>query len=89
MTLELLELARIPDTTSVLGSYEALLDGNGDLLEAKRVRRYSRNQTDAQQGGGNNERSRAAQPGEQSDGRSIRAAHGSRTSSSGCWTRAS
>ena len=51
VTLELLELARIPDTTSVLGSYEALLDGNGDLLEAKRVRRYSRNQTDVQQGG--------------------------------------
>ena len=39
-------------STSVLGSYEAVLDGNGDLLEAKRVRRYSRNQTDAQQGGG-------------------------------------
>ena len=52
VTLELLELARIPDTTSVLGSYEAVLDANGDLLEAKRVRRYSRNQTDAQQRGG-------------------------------------
>jgi hypothetical protein len=52
VTLELLELPRIPDTTSVLGSYEALLDGNGDLLEAKRVRRYSRNQTDVQQRGG-------------------------------------
>ena len=52
VTLELLELARIPDTTSVLGSYEALLDGDGDLVEAKRVRRYSRNQTDAQQQGG-------------------------------------
>jgi hypothetical protein len=54
VTLELLELARIPDTTSVLGSYEAVLDGDGNLLEAKRVRRYSRNQTDAQQqqGGG-------------------------------------
>jgi len=52
ITLELLELARIPDTTSVLGSYEAVLDANGDLLEAKRIRRYSRNQTDAQQGGG-------------------------------------
>jgi hypothetical protein len=51
VTLELLELPRIPDTTSVLGSYEALLDANGDLLEAKRVRRYARNQTDAQQRG--------------------------------------
>jgi hypothetical protein len=51
VTLELLELARTPDTTSVLGSYEAVLDANGDLLEAKRVRRYARNQTDVQQGG--------------------------------------
>jgi hypothetical protein len=46
VTLELVELPRIPDTTSLLGSYEALLDGGGDLLEAKRVRRYARNQTD-------------------------------------------
>lgn len=52
VTLELLELSRIPDTTSVLGSYEAVLDANGDLIEAKRVRRYSRNQTDVQQQGG-------------------------------------
>lgn len=52
VTLELLELARIPDTTSVLGSYEAVLDANGDLVEAKRIRRYARNQTDAQQRGG-------------------------------------
>jgi hypothetical protein len=49
VTLELLELPRIPDTTSVLGSYEAVIDGNGDLIEAKRVRRYARNQTDTQQ----------------------------------------
>lgn len=49
VTLELLELPRVPDTTSVLGSYEARLDKNGDLVEAKRVRRYSRNQTDSQQ----------------------------------------
>jgi gas vesicle protein GvpO len=48
VTLELVELPRIPDTTSVLGSYEAILDANGDLLEAKRVRRYARNQTDTQ-----------------------------------------
>ncbi len=49
VTLELLELPRIPDTTSLLGSYEARLDADGDLLEAKRVRRYARNQTDVQQ----------------------------------------
>jgi hypothetical protein len=46
VTLELVELQRIPDTTSLLGSYEALVDLDGDLLEARRVRRYARNQAD-------------------------------------------
>ena len=49
VTLELLELERIPDTTSLLGTYEATLDGDGNLLDAHRVRRYPRNQYDAQQ----------------------------------------
>ena len=46
VTLELLELPRIPDTTSLLGTYEATLDADGNLLEAHRVRRYPRNQSD-------------------------------------------
>jgi len=46
VTLELLELERIPDTTSLLGSYEATLDGDGNLLGAHRTRRYPRNQSD-------------------------------------------
>ena len=46
VTLELLELPRIPDTTSLLGTYEATLDGDGNLLGAHRVRRYPRNQSD-------------------------------------------
>jgi len=46
VTLELLELERIPDTTSLLGTYEATLDADGNLLGARRVRRYPRNQTD-------------------------------------------
>jgi hypothetical protein len=46
VTLEVLELPRIPDTTSLLGTYEATLDGDGNLLGAHRVRRYPRNQTD-------------------------------------------
>jgi hypothetical protein len=46
VTLELLELPRIPDTTSLLGTYEATLDAKGNLLDARRVRRYPRNQTD-------------------------------------------
>jgi hypothetical protein len=52
VTLELLELERIPDTTSLLGTYEATLDGDGNLLGAKRVRRYPRNQSDPVQRGG-------------------------------------
>ena len=47
VTLELLELPRIPDTTSLLGTYEATLDADGNLLDAKRVRRYPRNQYDS------------------------------------------
>lgn len=46
VTLELLELPRIPDTTSLLGTYEATFDGDGNLLDARRVRRYPRNQSD-------------------------------------------
>jgi hypothetical protein len=46
VTLDVVELPRIPDTTSLLGSYEAKLDGNGNLLEARRLRRYPRNQAD-------------------------------------------
>jgi hypothetical protein len=51
VTLELLELPRIPDTTSLLGTYEATLDANGNLLDAHRVRRYPRNQSDPVQKG--------------------------------------
>ena len=46
VTLELLELPRIPDTTSLLGTYEATLDADGNLVDARRVRRYPRNQYD-------------------------------------------
>ena len=49
VTLELLELPRIPDTTSLLGTYEATLDADGNLLDARRVRRYPRNQIDSVQ----------------------------------------
>lgn len=51
VTLELLELPRIPDTTSLLGTYEATLDGDGNLLDARRTRRYPRNQCDPVQRG--------------------------------------
>lgn len=45
-TFEVVELERIPPTTSVLGSYEVELDGDGNLLNYERVRRFYRNQTD-------------------------------------------
>lgn len=51
VTLELLELPRIPDTTSLLGTYETTLDADGNLLDARRVRRYPRNQYDPIQQG--------------------------------------
>jgi hypothetical protein len=49
VTLELLELPRIPDTTSLLGTYEATLDEDGNLVGAHRTRRYPRNQVDPMQ----------------------------------------
>lgn len=41
---EVLELERVPDSTSVLGSYETSLDDRGALLGYERCRRYHRNQ---------------------------------------------
>ena len=49
VTLELVELERIPPTTSLLGSYEVKLDGDGELLGVRRTRRYARNQSDPQE----------------------------------------
>lgn len=53
VTVELLELSRVPDTEDVLGSYEVRLDQDGELLGYRRVRRYARSQAheaDAQNG---------------------------------------
>ena len=53
VTVELLELQRIPQTDDVLGAYETDLDENGELLGYRRVRRYARSQAhDAQSPGG-------------------------------------
>jgi Gas vesicle synthesis protein GvpO len=46
ITLEVVELERIPDTTSILGCYRAQLDRDGELTEYRRVRRYNRSQPD-------------------------------------------
>lgn len=42
VTVELLELGRIPETDDLLGSFEAQLDDSGELLRYRRVRRYVR-----------------------------------------------
>lgn len=44
VTLEVLELERIPSTTDVLGRYEVKLDEEGELLGAQRTRRYPRSE---------------------------------------------
>ncbi|MER5766281.1 gas vesicle protein GvpO [Streptomyces sp. NPDC001985] len=46
VVVDVLEVARIPDTTSLLASYEVQLDQRGDLLEYRRVRRYRRGSAD-------------------------------------------
>jgi hypothetical protein len=42
VTLEVLELSRIPSTTDVLGSYEVTMDKDGELTGVQRTRRYPR-----------------------------------------------
>ena len=42
VTLEVLELRRVPETTDVLASYAVMVDERGELREYRRVRRYAR-----------------------------------------------
>lgn len=44
LSFEVVELERIPASTSVLASYDAVVDDEGALLEFERTRRYYRNQ---------------------------------------------
>ena len=44
LTVDLIELRRIPATTDVLAAYEALLGNSGALVSYHRTRRYLRNQ---------------------------------------------
>ena len=44
VTLEVVEVRRIPETTDVLASYEVELDRDGDLIAFERVRRYQRSE---------------------------------------------
>lgn len=46
LTVELVELERVPSTTNLMGSYDAELDAEGNLISYERVRRYHRGQAD-------------------------------------------
>lgn len=46
VNVDVLEVARIPDTTSLLATYEVELDPSGDLLQYRRVARYRRGAQD-------------------------------------------
>lgn len=46
VTIQVVELARIPSSTDVLGAYSVTLDEGGELAAYKRQRRYYRNQAD-------------------------------------------
>ncbi|MEU5209143.1 gas vesicle protein [Streptomyces sp. NPDC020742] len=44
--VEVLELERVPGTTSVMASYRVMLDEEGELVAYERTRRYTRGQID-------------------------------------------
>ncbi|MEY2443145.1 MAG: hypothetical protein QOJ46_2571 [bacterium] len=46
VTMELLEMQRVPNSTDLLGCYVVKLDSDGELLEYRRMRRYQRGQAD-------------------------------------------
>ena len=46
VTVQVVELARIPNSTDVLGAYEVTLDEDGELAGYRRRRRYTRGQAD-------------------------------------------
>ena len=45
VTVELVELSRVPNSTDLLGCYVLSLDRKGELVGYERVRRYQRGQT--------------------------------------------
>ncbi|MBH5131571.1 gas vesicle protein [Streptomyces sp. HB-N217] len=46
VNVDVLEVARIPDTTSLLATYEVELDPAGDLIQYRRIARYQRGAQD-------------------------------------------
>ncbi|MEV7975696.1 gas vesicle protein [Streptomyces sp. NPDC086519] len=52
LEVEVLELPRVPDTMSLMASYQVELDPQGQLTGYRRVRRYERGRADAHRPGG-------------------------------------
>ena len=46
ISVDVVELARIPSSTDLLATYDVCLDGDGVLVDMERARRYTRNQVD-------------------------------------------
>jgi len=44
VSVDMIELKRIPEAMDVLATYEALLDGKGNLVRYQRTQRYHRGQ---------------------------------------------
>ncbi|WP_320778581.1 gas vesicle protein [Streptomyces sp. CRN 30] len=51
LEVEVLELERVPDTMSLMASYQVELDSEGQLTGYRRVRRYERGRSDARRSG--------------------------------------
>ena len=49
VTVEVVELSRVPNSTDLLGCYLVALDDNGELVGYERVRRYQRGQPGGEQ----------------------------------------
>lgn len=45
--VDVIELARIPDSTSVMATYRVDVDSGGDLCACERLRRFTRGATDS------------------------------------------
>ncbi|MEV0255749.1 gas vesicle protein [Streptomyces sp. NPDC050732] len=52
LEIEVLELSRVPDTMSLLASYEVQLDPQGELTGYRRLRRYERGRSEPRGTGG-------------------------------------
>ncbi|MGW7206273.1 gas vesicle protein GvpO [Streptomyces sp. NPDC054837] len=52
LEVEVLEIARVPDTMSLMASYQVDLDPQGELTGYRRVRRYERGRADPHRPGG-------------------------------------